>query len=729
MLLRRPFAGMIGAMAPMSDTRDPRTWRTDVAHLDGLNTAAVAADASGVVVYCNAAAENLFSRTRRELIGEQVVDLLVPQDHRGGGREVFGHVMRGAPWSGRLPFPDPEGVVTNLDVTATPLRREGRIVGVLFVLEDASEERPTRGRQQRVAARLARLAQVTAELVAADDLEAVTKIVISQAADAAGATIATLMRLVGEDTLAMVGVRAADETIATRWSTFPMSLPTPAADCIRAREPVILTGRDEIDARYPDLEKAAPGERTLVLLPLVSSGRALGAISLSFPGRRVFTSAEREFLRLLADTCAQAMDRIQARQEAEERAYKLRFLTEASAELSSSLDYHTTLSNVARLGVPEFADWCSVSLLEDGELRTLAVVHVDPEKVAYAQELRRRFPPDPDALHGEWSVIRTGQSELIPEITDEILAAAAQDPEQLRIARELNLRSTVSVPLSAHGKVLGVMTWVSANESRLFSEADLAFVEDLAQRAAVAIDNAELHSQTREAAVRLQRAVLPDRLRAVPGWRLASFYSPSGRTEVGGDFYDVLPVDGGVAFFVGDVMGRGVAAAAAMAQMRAAVRSYVALDPAPERVVDNLDTMFEKYEYSQLVTLVYVLADDTRGELRIVNAGHPPPVLLRADGEVEALSEPVTPPLGLGLGRADRQGFSVPFGRSDTLLLYTDGLIERRVEDIDVGQKRLATACEILAREDLHEALAELAESVRDHTREDDVAALAARRL
>jgi PAS domain S-box-containing protein len=717
---------MIGAMAPLGDIHDPRTWRTDVAHLDGLSIAAVAADADGRIVYCNAAGENLFGSTWDMLVGRDLLDLLLPPDHRGGGEEVFTRAIGGNAWTGRLPFSDPSGGERTLDVSATPLRREGRVVGVLLVLEDASGERAAQGRSQRVAARLARVARVTAELVSAEDMETVTKMVVSEAADAAGATVATLMRLVDEDTLVMVGSRGAEKARIERWSTVSLSEPTPAGDSIRMRQPVILTGRAEIAARYPDLETVSQGERTLVALPLVTGGRALGTITLSFPSRRSFDSAEQEFLRLLADTCAQAMDRLQALDDARERAYKLKFLTEASAELSSSLDYQATLRKVAWLGVPEFADWCSISLLEDGDLRTLEVAHVDPAKIAFAEALQRRYPPDPSSPRGAWNVVRTGRSELIPIITDDILVAAAQDEEHLRLTRELNLRSAVSAPLVAQGRVLGVMSWVSADEGRLFTETDLAFVEDIAQRAAVAIDNAQLHSETREAAVRLQQAVLPEVLPAVDGWRFASYYSPSGRTEVGGDFYDVLRVEDKVALFVGDVMGRGVTAAAAMAQMRAAVRSYVALDPSPESVVRRLDTMFDMYEYTQLVTLVYVLADATACELRVVNAGHPPPVILHEDGSLDTVSQHVTAPLGIGV--EDRSAFSVPFRGTDTLLLYTDGLIERRDEDIDVGQDRLAAACKALPHEDLTTRLEELVEQVRDHTREDDVAALVARR-
>jgi GAF domain-containing protein len=601
------------------------------------------------------------------------------------------------------------------------------VVGVLFVLEDATTESPTRGRAERVAQRLTRLAKVTAELVYAEDLETVTRIVVSHAADAIGATVASLARRTDDDMLSLVGIRGTTDDLATKYATVPVDDSTPIGEAVRTRRLLIVTGRDEIRQRFPDLDLAAEGERTMVALPLNVGGRTLGGIGLSFPGRRTFDSAEQEFLGLLADICAQSMDRIQALADADDRARKLSFLAQAEVELASSLDYHTTLRKVAWIGVPDFADWCTISLLEDGELRTLEVAHVDPEKVELVRELQQRYPADPNAPHGSWNVIRTGQSELIPLVTDEILTAVTHDAEHLRLVRELNLRSAVTAPLIAHGKVLGVMTWVSGDRRALFSESDLAFVADLAKRAAVAIDNAHLHSETREAAIRLQRAVLPERLETVAGWEFASYYSPSGRTEVGGDFYDVLPLGDKIAFFVGDVMGRGVEAAAAMAQMRAAVRSYLAVDPTPEVVLSKLDTMFAMFDYSQLVTLVYVLADPSRDTLAIVNAGHPPPVLVHEDGTLDEISESVTAPLGAG--PVARTAFEVTMTPGDTLLLYTDGLIERRDEDIDIGQKRLATACPGILQGDLESRLAGLVEDVRDHTREDDVAALAARRL
>ena len=238
------------------------------------------------------------------------------------------------------------------------------------------------------------------------------------------------------------------------------------------------------------------------------------------------------------------------------------------------------------------------------------MAHVDPAKVRLAHELAERYPPDPEAPHGAWQVMRTGRSELIAEITDEMLVGGRRRRGAPAIARALHLRSAVTVPLVARGRVLGVLTWVSAESERHYTTDDLALAEELAQRAAVSLDNAELHSQTLAAAVQLQHAVLPEALPTSARWELGHHYSPAGRTEVGGDFYDAVELDDGrLLMFIGDVMGRGVAAAAAMAQVRAAVRAYAAIDPEPAQVLGRLDRMFDLYGSEQLVTLLYLLAD------------------------------------------------------------------------------------------------------------------------
>lgn len=179
-----------------------------------------------------------------------------------------------------------------------------------------------------------------------------------------------------------------------------------------------------------------------------------------------------------------------------------RFLAEASALLAASLDYETTLASVARLAVPQLADWCTVDMVnDDGMIRRLAVAHVDPQKVALAEELRRRFPPDPHSPYGVAQVLRTGKAQLTAEITDEMLTALIPDDksELLEITRALGLRSSMLVPLITRGRTVGVMTFVAAESDRRYSERDLVLAEDLAHRAALAVDNAGLYRASQEA--------------------------------------------------------------------------------------------------------------------------------------------------------------------------------------------------------------------------------------
>lgn len=178
----------------------------------------------------------------------------------------------------------------------------------------------------------------------------------------------------------------------------------------------------------------------------------------------------------------------------------LAFLARASAELAGLIDEQSTLARLAYLAVPSFADWCAVDLLnDDGSLQRVAVAHVEPEKVQWAHELHRRFPPDPRSPTGIWHVVRTGQAELAREITDEMLEQTITDPEHLSAIKALGIKSFIAVPLSVHGKTLGVVTFIAAESGRLYEAEDLALAEDLAQRTAVAMENAILYRALREA--------------------------------------------------------------------------------------------------------------------------------------------------------------------------------------------------------------------------------------
>jgi PAS domain S-box-containing protein len=177
-----------------------------------------------------------------------------------------------------------------------------------------------------------------------------------------------------------------------------------------------------------------------------------------------------------------------------------RFLVEAGATLGSSLDYRSTLSAVMKMAVPRIADWSRVDMLEDGRLRTLAVEHVDPRKLELALELARRYPEDPEAAQGPPLVIRTGTSELVSEITEERLAELAVDDLHLGLVRELGFQSYMCVPLVARGRTLGVISFVSAESGRRYGPDDLALAEELARRAATAVENATLYREVEERA-------------------------------------------------------------------------------------------------------------------------------------------------------------------------------------------------------------------------------------
>ncbi|MFL5918806.1 MAG: PAS domain S-box protein [Gaiellaceae bacterium] len=177
-----------------------------------------------------------------------------------------------------------------------------------------------------------------------------------------------------------------------------------------------------------------------------------------------------------------------------------RFLLEAGAVLASSLDYRKTLSAVARLAVPRIADWARVDVIEDGKLRTVVVEHVDPEKIELALELAHRYPERPDAQQGPPNVLRQGQSELVPEISEEAIAELATDDLHLAIVRELGLHSYMCVPLASHGRTLGVISFVSAESRRRYGPDDLALAEELARRAGTAVENAQLYREVEERA-------------------------------------------------------------------------------------------------------------------------------------------------------------------------------------------------------------------------------------
>ena len=377
----------------------------------------------------------------------------------------------------------------------------------------------------------------------------------------------------------------------------------PICDAILTGQPVLLLDSEELSAAYPNLA----GSDTVAMLafPLRSGeDQAFGALALRFdaPAPRP-EMAEIELLHIAADVCTQTVLRLRAEASSAERLRRIEFLSSASEQLARSLDHHATMQTVAELAVSSVADWCGVQLLEDGRLHSLVVAHSDPELAAAAHRLMTRVPTNPNAEVGSYAVARTGRSQLYSPVTVELIQRVSQDPELVALAEQLALQSVIVVPLVARGRTTGTMSLASG--SRQYTAEDIVFAEDLARRAALAIDNADLFSQTQRAAETLQHALLPQRLPELKGWDLATLYQPSGRAEVGGDFFDVIDLmtDRYVAV-IGDVMGRGVDAAATAARLQAAVRALVAADPDLRAVAAGLDRMLALSSEQPLVTLV-----------------------------------------------------------------------------------------------------------------------------
>jgi serine phosphatase RsbU (regulator of sigma subunit) len=290
----------------------------------------------------------------------------------------------------------------------------------------------------------------------------------------------------------------------------------------------------------------------------------------------------------------------------------------------------------------------------------------------------------------------------------------------------------MSVPLLAKERVLGVLSFVAAESGRRYTAEDVSFAEDLARRAAQAIDNADLYSQTRRVAAVLQATLLPHQMPEVAGWGFGAVYRQAGRTEVGGDYYDVAALeDQRLVAVVGDVMGRGVDAALGGSRMRSAVRVLATQHPEPDALARAVDRLMAVEAPTPMASAVYVLFDPATDMLSMTVAGHPPPLLIRR-GEGRYIEEHGSPVHGLGT--VPRPVVNLPFGIGDVLLLYTDGLVERRGEAIDVGLGRLRDLAERCFRDagpdaDLDAVLDDLVEAVTDPDRHDDVALVGFRRV
>ena len=343
--------------------------------------------------------------------------------------------------------------------------------------------------------------------------------------------------------------------------------------------------------------------------------------------------------------------------------------------LGSSLDRDENLQSLAKALVPRMGTWCAVHMLEGGTLIPVAMVHPDDED---AQILANMSDPGPISLdddHIQARVARTEKPEIIEAISEEMLQEAEDrtSKELIDVVRRLDLNSVACVPIAIGRRVIGTLTLARSFPEAELDMADVDALAAVADRAAAALENAGLYQQQREIAETLQIVLTPKTLPRVPGFRLAARYQPLSLVgHVGGDFYDVFPIaDGRTAVLVGDIAGKGVKAAAAVGLARYTLRSTIALDPNPATVITRINESL--LEEEQMCTLAYAILENhgDRFRLRVTLAGHPPVVVVTADGSVERLGEPC-PPVGV---MAEVVPIEVErwLAPGDTIVMYTDG--------------------------------------------------------
>jgi PAS domain S-box-containing protein len=292
-----------------------------------------------------------------------------------------------------------------------------------------------------------------------------------------------------------------------KWGRFPVDGPYPLSEVVKRGEAVYLGNCDDWAAKYPALAgEIEDAFQASVSLPLAARQRVFGAMHFSFTELRGFTEPDRAFLDELARQCALALERALLLEAVEAARQHQEFLARASALLAESLDYQTTLDAIARLAVPDLCDWAAVDMVdpsnETGTLLNLAVAHADPAEVAWVREANSLYPTD--MTQTGQPVVRaiiTGETVFLPDIPEAVLLAAALDAEHLRLIRKLDLRSFLCVPLTARGRRLGAVTFASTRASgRIFTPETVDLVEELARRAAVAVDNARLYEQAQREA-------------------------------------------------------------------------------------------------------------------------------------------------------------------------------------------------------------------------------------
>ncbi|MFB7264437.1 SpoIIE family protein phosphatase [Streptomyces nojiriensis] len=649
-------------------------------------------DADGRIVEWSLAAQDLLGHRPEDIIGLPGSAVLVPEANHELADQLTRRVQSGETVVGTLPVRHRDGHRVPMEMWIVPAADPQGRTGALLIAVETSE-----------------VLHMRDSLAALQSLFTQSPIGL--------ATLGTDLRFLRvNDALARMNGVSAAEHLGKRLTEV---VPGVNADALEATMRQVLDrGTAVVDVRRTGRTPADPEhDRTwsCSYAPLLDgSGRALGVIASLID----ITEGQR------------------AQADAERARHRFALLAEAGTRIGTTLDLHQTAQEIVDVLVPQLADSADVQLLE-------AVLLPDegPVPAASTRGVLRRLAahfPDPTAPTAK---LAPGQTFQVPTGTGYERVIAEGRPMNLYLAdipalitspRAEALRTYLAtlgsarlVPLVARGTVLGAVAVTRTREREPFDEQDCILVDDLVARAALNIDNARMYTLQRQAALTLQRSLTNSALPEVPGLELTGRYLPASDHDVGGDWYDVIPLPGGrTGLVIGDVMGHGIHAAAVMGQLRTAVRTLARHDVPPARLLRSLDAVVADLGEDEMATCVYAVHDASSGVCVIARAGHPPPAVVTPDGAVTFLDGPPGTPLGTG-GR-DFRTEEVRLPPGSLLVLYTDGLIEARDRDLDQGMAQLAGA---LRR--VEQPLEELCEGILrlllPCAQQDDVAVLLAR--
>jgi PAS domain S-box-containing protein len=633
----------------------------------------------------------------------------------------------------------------------------GQGVRVLGTVVDVTDAREQAERRLSAVQRAAAIAEVAAELASATRIDQLAHITL-RGAEVLGARTGALavltpgsgaLRLhMGRRLMDLVQIAASEAGVEVPAGgvEIPLDDELPTQWVARHGERVLLADPAEAAARFPQMAEMTRllDARALAALPLRVEDRVLGTFVAVWNTEHPFSDDDVEVLEALTAQIALSVSRLQADAERDAAVAamaaandRLQLLAETGRVLSGTLDISEQISQLTELVVPALGDWCWL-FVTDGHsrLREMASAHSDPARTVELEHYVRAMLSELTEESGTAEVIRTGRPMVLSSIEPAFVERALPGREARRALAGLAPASGVVVPLVAGGRTLGALGLFNDAGRALQTEAELETALEIGRRAGLALQQARLFDQQRQLAETLQRSLLtappaPDHCEIV-----VRYVPAAAGAEIGGDWYDAfVQPDGGTVLVIGDVVGHDSRAAAAMGQLRGLLRGIGHhTGGTPAEVLTGLDRAARGLDLDTMATALVARLEQDDPELRAgatrvrwSSAGHPPPVLLEADGTVTLLDgDP--PDLLLGVDPATpRVDRVTTIHRGGTLLLYTDGLVERRDRDLDAGIDELLRVVGELADLPLDQLCDRLLERMFLPDTEDDVALLAVR--